>query len=54
MTEDKSTNKIKSFERYMYMDSPWNILKIKNLRKYEELKNLKRYLTDDEIKGKFL
>jgi len=53
MTDDKSNNKIKSFERYMFMESPWNILKIKNHRHEEEMKSLRRFLTNDEIKGKF-
>jgi len=53
MTDDKSENKIKSFDRYLFMKSPWNILKMKNQRNDEEMKSLKRFLTNDEIKGKF-
>jgi len=36
----------------MFMDSPWNKLKIEQIMKQEELTSLKRFLTDDEIIGK--
>lgn len=33
------------------MESPWNKLKAENIKKEEELNSLRRFLSDQELKG---